>query len=83
MFITVFFNQQISENQFRNFKYIWDYRVKLRIKDIFNLSIQIFRVYIFENLRQILEIKYTLKILFSEISIFWLTRKTSLKMFSA
>ena len=83
MFITVFFNQQISENQFRNFKYVWDYRVKLRIKDIFNLSIQIFRVYIFENLRQILEIKYTLKILFSEISIFWLTRKTSMKMFFA
>ena len=83
MFITVFFNQQISENQFRNFKYIWDYRVKLRIKDIFNLSIQIFRVYIFENLRQILEIKYTLEILFSEISIFRLTRKTSLKMFFA
>ena len=81
MFIIVFFNQQISENQFRNFKYICDYRVKLRIKD--NLSIQIFRVYIFQNLRQILEIKYTLKILFSEISIFWLTRKTSLKMFFA
>ena len=81
MFIIVFFNQQISENQFRNFKYICDYRVKLRIKD--NLSIQIFRVYIFEKLRQILEIKYKLKILFSEISTFWLTRKTSLKMFFA